>query len=67
MNVNEPESRGVALALHVVLDDLGKGFGPALVAILIRVLGRQLAFSISVTGWIPSGILIGVLALCCRK
>ena len=24
MNVNEPETRGVALALHVVLDDLGK-------------------------------------------
>ena len=34
MNVNEPETRGVALALHVVLDDLGKarrrlqGFAP---------------------------------------
>ena len=31
MNVTEPETRGVALALPVVLDDLGKGFGPALI------------------------------------
>ena len=59
MNVNEPETRGVALALHVVLDDLGKGFGPALVALLITALGRQLAFSQSVAGWLPCGILIG--------
>ncbi len=35
-NVNEPGTRGVALPLHVVqLDDLGKGVGPALVAVLI--------------------------------
>lgn len=58
MNVNEPETRGVALALHVVLDDLGKGVGPALVAVLITALGRQLAFSLSITGWIPCGLLI---------
>jgi hypothetical protein len=58
MNVNEPETRGVALALHVVLDDLGKGVGPALVAVLITALGRQLAFSLSIAGWIPCGLLI---------
>jgi len=58
MNVNEPETRGVALALHVVLDDLGKGVGPALVAVLITALGRQLAFSLSIAGWIPCGMLI---------
>ncbi len=58
MNVNEPETRGVALALHVVLDDLGKGVGPALVAVLITALGRQLAFSLSIAGWVPCGMLI---------
>ena len=58
MNVNEPETRGVALALHVVLDDLGKGVGPALVAVLITALGRQLAFSLSIAGWVPCGLLI---------
>lgn len=59
MNVNEPESRGVALALHVVLDDLGKSFGPAILALLITIVGRQQAFSIAVMGWLPCGILIG--------
>ena len=58
MNVNEPETRGVALALHVVLDDLGKGVGPAIVAVLITALGRQLAFSLSILGWVPCGLLI---------
>lgn len=68
MNVNEPETRGVALALHVVLDDLGKGMGPALVAVLITALGRQLAFSLSIAGWIPCGMLIREsLALLCES
>ncbi len=35
MAVNEPEARGVALAMQTVLDDVGKGMGPALVAALI--------------------------------
>ena len=40
LNVNEPELRGLALALQTVLDDVGKGLGPFLVAMLITVLGR---------------------------
>jgi hypothetical protein len=28
LNVNEPEARGVALALQTMLDDLGKGVHP---------------------------------------
>ncbi len=58
MNVNEPETRGVALALHVVLDDLGRGAGPGLVALLITWMGRQAAFSLSILGWIPCGLCI---------
>lgn len=40
LNVNEPETRGVALAWQSMTDDLGKGLGPALVAALIAKLGR---------------------------
>lgn len=58
MNVNEPETRGVALALQTMLDDLGKGLGPAIVAAIISKVGRTTAFNISVAGWIPCGMLL---------
>jgi hypothetical protein len=32
INCNTPETRGVALALQSVTDDLGKGLGPVIVA-----------------------------------
>lgn len=60
INVNTPETRGVALALQSVTDDLGRGLGPVIVAGFISQLGRVGAFNISVAGWIPCGIL-----LCC--
>ncbi len=40
LNVNEPETRGLALALQTVLDDVGRGLGPFLVAMLISRYGR---------------------------
>lgn len=58
MNVNEPESRGVALALQTTLDDLGKGLGPVIVASMISTLGRDTAFFWATAGWIPCGILL---------
>ena len=58
MNVNEPETRGVALALQTTLDDLGKGLGPAIVALMISRLGRQSAFFWATMGWIPCGMLL---------
>lgn len=58
MNVNEPETRGVALALQTMLDDLGKGLGPALVAAIISTVGRTAAFNISTAGWLPCGALL---------
>ena len=39
LNVNEPETRGVALALQTVLDDLGKGLGPLLVSLMVSAWG----------------------------
>lgn len=43
MAVNEPEARGVALAMQTVLDDVGKGMGPALVAALITAFHSRCA------------------------
>jgi hypothetical protein len=39
LNVNEPETRGVAFALQTITDDLGKGLGPIIVAGFIKVGG----------------------------
>jgi hypothetical protein len=61
LNVNEPESRGLALALHATLDDLGKGLAPAMIALLITMMGRNLSFSLSVLGWLPCSMLLGTL------
>jgi predicted MFS family arabinose efflux permease len=58
MNVNEPETRGLALAFQTTLDDLGKGLGPAVVAIMISTLGRESAFFWATAGWIPCGALL---------
>lgn len=63
LNVNEPETRGLALALQTMLDDLGKGAGPVLVAAIIGQLGREAAFNISTAGWIPCGLLLMAPAL----
>ena len=40
LNVNEPEVRGVALALQTVRDDLGKGLGPLLVSLMVSAWGQ---------------------------
>lgn len=58
MNVNEPETRGLALAFQTTLDDLGKGLGPAVVAMMISTLGRESAFFWATAGWIPCGALL---------
>ncbi|RMZ55585.1 hypothetical protein APUTEX25_000168 [Auxenochlorella protothecoides] len=58
LNVNEPEMRGLALALQSMLDDLGKGLGPVFVAALISGLGRTAALNLAAAGWLPCGALI---------
>lgn len=63
LNVNEPETRGVALAWQSMTDDLGKGLGPALVAALISALGRQSAFNVAIAGWLPCGALLALVAV----
>eukprot|EP00521_Asterionellopsis_glacialis_P016124 CAMPEP_0195295422 /NCGR_PEP_ID=MMETSP0707-20130614/17353_1 /TAXON_ID=33640 /ORGANISM="Asterionellopsis glacialis, Strain CCMP134" /LENGTH=548 /DNA_ID=CAMNT_0040356651 /DNA_START=22 /DNA_END=1665 /DNA_ORIENTATION=+ len=50
-NVTLPESRGRANSFLGIIDDLGKGAGPAIVSLLIDAFDRQTAFSISILGW----------------
>jgi len=54
-NVTLPETRGRAMAFLNIIDDLGKGFGPYLLSLLIAQLGRETAFKISLTGWLLGG------------
>ncbi|GBF91667.1 MFS transporter [Raphidocelis subcapitata] len=68
LNVNEPETRGVALALQSITDDLGRGLGPIIVAAFIsRLGGRRDAFNIAFAGWVPSGLLLLCLVFCMRQ
>ncbi|CAL8462663.1 g2196 [Coccomyxa elongata] len=62
LNVNEPETRGVALALQTVLDDLGKGLGPLLVSLMVSAWGAQAAFNVAIAGWIPCGVIFACIA-----
>lgn len=61
-NVCTPQLRGRANALVSIVDDLGKGLGPALVSILITSFDRQTAFNISLIGWVVGGLLsLGII------
>ncbi|GAX82743.1 hypothetical protein CEUSTIGMA_g10169.t1 [Chlamydomonas eustigma] len=68
INVNDPEVRGVALALQSMTDDLGKALGPFIVALFITALGSQeRAFNLAICSWIPCGMLILLLVFCMRR
>lgn len=67
LNVNEPETRGVALALQSMTDDVGKGLGPFLVSWLIASIGRKDAFNVAVGGWLPAGVLLLSLVFCLER
>ena len=57
-NVTLPEQRGVAFAGLNLTDDLGKGFGPFIVAAVISSVGdRRKAFTVTMIGWLIGGVL----------
>merc|ERR1719359_92346 len=57
LNVNEPEARGAAFAVFALFDNLGKGLGPMLVAVMISYWGREVAFNCGIlVGWLQCGI-----------
>jgi len=51
-------NRGTAFSLFMLTDDLGKGFGPLVVAGFVAAFGRETAFFIAVLFWIPCGCLL---------
>ena len=68
LNVNIPEMRGVANGLFGLTDDLGRGFGPALIAFLeMAVGGRRAAFTIGAFFWVICGALILAIYFTCEE
>ncbi len=57
INANSPKNRSAAFALYNLTDDLGKGLGPALSAIILTLVPeRTTALSISILFWIPCAL-----------
>ena len=68
LNVNLPEMRGVANGVFGLTADLGRGFGPFLIAQLeLGVGGRQTAFTISGFLWVVCGALILCMYFTCEE
>jgi len=58
LNVNAPETRGSIFSLFNLADDLGKGFGPVIISLLIVGFGRVWAFNIANLFWVICGIIL---------
>ena len=58
LNVNTPETRGSIFSLFNLTDDLGKGFGPVIISLLIVSLGRTWAFNVANLFWVFCGIVL---------
>ena len=48
LNTVEPRSRGTVFGVYNIMDDLGKGLGPALVSSWVRPLGRRSSFMLGI-------------------
>lgn len=57
LNVNPPEHRGSVFAVFNLTDNLGKGIGPLLGAVMIEAFGYSSAMNLSVAAWIPCGLI----------
>lgn len=59
LHVTLPETRGTAFALQSLMDELGKGFGPLIIAIIIeQVPEKSTGMVIGFLGWVPCGLII---------
>lgn len=56
LDVNPPESRGSIFALYNLADDLGRGFGPFFISMLIVALGRLWAFHVANLFWVACAL-----------
>ncbi len=61
LNVNSPETRGSIFSLFNLTDDLGKGFGPVIISLLIVAFGRLWAFNVANLFWVLCGALVLIM------
>ena len=57
-NCNLPETRGTVFAMFALTDDLGKAFGPFLIAGFVTAIGRRAAFNLATCAWFLCGLLL---------
>ena len=62
LNVNPPETRGSVFGFYSQIDDVGKGAGPALVAVFIVSMGRRVAFNLAFSFWFLCAVLLACIA-----
>ncbi|CAE7676955.1 nipblb [Symbiodinium sp. CCMP2592] len=62
LNVVATHSRGTVFGVYTIMDDLGKGLGPALVSSFVRGMGRQDSFLLGMTFWLPCGLFCALTA-----
>jgi hypothetical protein len=48
-------------AFYSQIDDVGKGGGPALVALLIVSMGRRVAFNVAFSFWFVCGVILACI------
>eukprot|EP00434_Breviolum_minutum_P000178 symbB.v1.2.000150.t1/scaffold9.1/size550961/6 len=58
MNVNSSATRGTVFALVTLTDDVGKGLGPEVVAIIVSAMGRRWALSAAISCWLVCAVLL---------
>jgi len=63
LNVNPPEIRGTVFGIFCITDDVGKGFGPFISAMLIAWFGRLTAFNVCICLWAACAVLLAAMAL----
>ena len=69
INVTYPSRRGIASSLHIIFDDVGKGFGPYLISMFIGLFdgNRTRAFNYGFIGWMLCGFLIACISIFVEK
>lgn len=63
LNTSAQEMRGTAFGIYNIMDDLGKGLGPAIVSRWVRYVGRRTAFALGITCWLPCGLFCFLMCL----
>eukprot|EP00435_Cladocopium_sp_Y103_P038661 s1144_g10.t1 len=58
MNVNSSATRGTVFALVTLTDDVGKGLGPEVVAMVVSAMGRRWALSAAISCWFLCAVLL---------